>query len=287
MVQLHLSGLHSNPRMIALRMQTARPLGLAVLLCASLFATGCAQRSMFEEPIEFIFRLANQSGWSATRYRGGDFSILTFSPAVTGNEKTLNIYIEGDGYSWADRYTLARDPSPHNPVSLLLAFKEPGDAVYLARPCQYLSPDELANCSPVFWSSARYAPEVLASLGEVIDKVKKQRKSTNIRLHGYSGGGVVAALLAARRADVVELITYAAPLDIKAWTALHGLSPLRYSLNPADEMDVLRSIPQIHYVGGKDTEVPPILMHDFVKRLKAGEKAKVVVVGDADHSCCW
>ena len=273
--------------MIVTKMQTARPLGLAVLLCVSLFAAGCVQRSMFEEPIELIFRLANQSGWSATRYRGGDFSILTFSPAVTGNEKTLNIYIEGDGYSWADRYTLARDPSPHNPVSLLLAFKEPGDAVYLARPCQYLSPDELVNCSPVFWSSARYAPEVVTSLAGVIDKVKKQRESTNIRLHGYSGGGVVAALLAARRADVVELITYAAPLDIKAWTALHGLSSLRYSLNPADEMDVLRSIPQTHYVGGKDTEVPPILMHDFVKRLKAGEKAKVVVVGDADHSCCW
>jgi len=265
-------------------MQTARPLGLAVLLCVSLFAAGCVQRSMFEEPIELIFRLANQSGWSATRYRGGDFSILTFSPAVTRNEKTLNIYIEGDGYSWADRYTLARDPSPHNPVSLLLAFKEPGDAVYLARPCQYLSPDELVNCSPVFWSSARYAPEVVTSLAGVIDKVKKQRESTNIRLHGYSGGGVVAALLAARRADVVELITYAAPLDIKAWTALHGLSPLRYSLNPADEMDVLRAIPQTHYVGGKDTEVPPALMFDFVKRLKAGNKAKVVVVEDANHA---
>jgi outer membrane lipoprotein-sorting protein len=286
-VLLHRLGLTSDPHTIALTMLTARPLGLAVLLCAGVLLSGCTQRGLFENSFEYASRMATQKGWSAKRYKGSEFRILTYSSPAVQNEETLNVYIEGDGYAWVNRYTPSKDPSPRNPVGLSLALKDQGNDTYMARPCQFLPPDELAYCSPVFWTSARYAPEVITAMGEVLDQIKSDRKSVRIRLYGYSGGGVIAALLTARRADVVELITYAAPLDTNAWTTLHGLSPLRYSLNPADDMDSLSEIPQTHYVGGKDTDVPPSLLHDFVERLNAKDRAKVVVIEDANHSCCW
>jgi hypothetical protein len=45
---------------------------------------------------------------------------------------------------------------------------------------------------------------------------------------------LVASLVAARRHDVVRLVTVAGNLDHLAWTTLHGVSPLTGSLNPAD-----------------------------------------------------
>jgi len=285
------SGLFSDHFMIISKIQTARPLGLAVLLFMTSFLIGCSQRGLFEQPRDQAVRVAAEKGWAQRRYSGGDFSLLTFSSPNIKSTEPLNVYIEGDGFAWLDRYTPAKDPSPRNLVSLSLALKNQGSAVYLARPCQFLSPQERADCSAVFWTSARYSKEVVASLNAVIEQIKTEQGSTRIRLYGYSGGGVVAALLAMRRLDVIELITYGAPLDTRAWTALHGLSPLRYSLNPADNMRALRSVPQTHYVGEKDQNVPPALLYDFVERLNAGERAtvraKVIEIKGADHVCCW
>ena len=53
-----------------------------------------------------------------------------------------------------------------------------------------------------------------------------------IHLFGYSGGGVVAALLAAHFSNTKRLVTIAAPLDLDAWVHLHGFSPMEGSLNP-------------------------------------------------------
>lgn len=276
-------------------MLTARPTGLAVLLCLGTLISGCVTSSLFESPLEHATKLANQAGWSGARLRGGDFSLLTFSSpqsfppdlSAGAQEQTLNIYIEGDGFAWANRFTPSNDPSPRNPAGLTWALKDQGPAIYIARPCQYSLAKDAANCSPVFWTSARFAPEVLTSMSAVIDQLKAERKAQHIRLHGYSGGGVVAALLAAKRADVVELITYGAPLNTKAWTSLHDISPLRYSLNPADDFESLRQLPQTHYVGENDTNVPPSLLRDFVSLLKTDGRAKVVIVKNADHFCCW
>lgn len=293
MVQRHPCGLNSKSarNLIGSFMLTARPLGLAVLLCLGTLLSGCVTPSLFESPLELATKLANQAGWSGARLRGGDFTLLTFSSPraqfTNPQEQTLNIYIEGDGFAWANRFTPSNDPSPRNPTGLTWALKDQGPAIYIARPCQYTLANDATNCSPVFWTSARFAPEVLTSMSAVIDQLKAERKAKHIRLHGYSGGGVVAALLAANRADVVELITYGAPLNTTAWTSLHEISPLRYSLNPADHPEALSQLPQTHYVGENDTNVPPSLLRDFVALLKTDGRAKVVVVKNADHSCCW
>ncbi len=59
-------------------------------------------------------------------------------------------------------------------------------------------------------------------------------------------------LLAAQRRDVDAVITVAANLDHRAWTAHHGDTPLHCSLNAADFARRLQSVPQVHYAGEKD-----------------------------------
>ena len=49
---------------------------------------------------------------------------------------------------------------------------------------------------------------------QAIDTLKQQFQSEEIVLVGYSGGGAIAALVAARRADVADLISVAGNLDI-------------------------------------------------------------------------
>jgi pimeloyl-ACP methyl ester carboxylesterase len=52
---------------------------------------------------------------------------------------------------------------------------------------------------------------------------------------GYSGGGVLAMLLAARVPETIGVVTIAANLDVQAWAAQQGGSPLIGSLDPARE----------------------------------------------------
>jgi pimeloyl-ACP methyl ester carboxylesterase len=106
-------------------------------------------------------------------------------------------------------------------------------------------------------------------------------------LVGYSGGGAVAALVAARRDDVARLITVAANLDHAAWTTHHRLAPLRGSLNPADLAQRLEVLPQVHLAGAKDRVVPPAIAESYLGRMDDRSRARLVVVEGADHDCCW
>jgi hypothetical protein len=66
-----------------------------------------------------------------------------------------------------------------------------------------------------------------------------------------------------------------------------SLTPLYGSLNPADSWSNLVSIPQTHWVGGKDTVVPKEVAFAFSKRFPATKKPKIKVIPTFDHSCCW
>ena len=110
---------------------------------------------------------------------------------------------------------------------------------------------------------------------------------TKIGLVGYSGGGAIAALIAARRPNVAWLVTVAANLDHKYWTNLHNLTPLSGSLNPADYAARLQSLPQLHLVGGKDTIVPPQVSQSYVNKFTDTSHIKVRRMTGFDHECCW
>ena len=97
-------------------------------------------------------------------------------------------------------------------------------------------------------------------------------------LIGFSGGAQVAGLVAVRHPERVQkLITIAGVLDQEAWTEYHGDAPLKKSLNLKDYQNVFKTIPQVHYAGGKDDVVPPKLIQDF-----AGKEA-VIIVPKAGH----
>jgi pimeloyl-ACP methyl ester carboxylesterase len=86
---------------------------------------------------------------------------------------------------------------------------------------------------------------------------------------------------------VARVVTVAANLDHAAWTALHEVSPLWGSLNPADYAASLRQLPQLHLAGAEDRVVPSDVAAAYVERLTPGHRVKLVVIPDFDHECCW
>jgi pimeloyl-ACP methyl ester carboxylesterase len=204
--------------------------------------------------------------------------------AKNGPGRTLTVYIEGDGQAYRDRVTPSDDPTPADPLALRLAALDPGSKVlYLARPGQYLPEKELSACDPALWTTARYSARVVDCLSAALDAAERALGASRLRLVGYSGGGALAVLLAARRTDVVGLITMAANLDTDAWTALHHVAPLADSGNPAEAAPAVADLPQVHYAGSDDRIAPPWLCRRYLARLPAGAEARCLVIDGADH----
>lgn len=230
---------------------------------------------------------AAQAGWEQGVVDAGLFHLTMFYASSTTEVETVYIYIEGDGLAWLNRSTPSLNPTPTNPVALDLALKHGAGAVYLARPCQYGGADDAPCADNKWWTSGRFAPEVIDATAMAVDRIKGIYGARNVVLVGYSGGGAVAALVAARRADVAELVTVAGNLDTGAWTALHNVSPLSGSLNPADQWAALRHIPQRHFVGGADKAVPPQIAHAYAAHFPEGQRPAIIEREGYDHSCCW
>ena len=199
----------------------------------------------------------------------------------------LRVYIEGDG----DAFHFGRptvNPTPKDPTALILAADDPAEAVaYIARPCMYVTVKEReATCTVSDWTDARYSQEAVSALSAAIDAVQPS-PGTRIDLVGYSGGGVLAMLLAARRGDIASVSTFAAPLDLAAWVSLKAFSPLAASINPAKEADRVIDVPQRHFIGDEDDVVPPEVLRLYARSFPSGRRPEVIVLPDQDHSCCW
>ena len=253
-------------------------LALALFLAAA--RAGCAASG--RQYREKATALAAASGLSPIRLPAGPMQLAGFARGGPG--EVLTVYIEGDGRAYVDRRAPSDDPTPAEPLGLILATRDPAPKLLvLARPGQYLSPDELARCDPLWWTLARYSPQVVAAVGEALDAAKARYGATRLRLRGYSGGGALAALVAAERSDVDDIATVAANLDTAAWTSLHRVTPLILSRNPADAAAKTAGIPQTHYVGSNDTVTPPELCRRYLARLPAGAPARCVVIEGAEH----
>ena len=263
------------------------------LVLVSLGLFGCTQitKVVRHDPRAQALALAAQAGLEHNTIPAGPFRLLTFSRGLA-TATSLIIYVEGDGHAWRSRRVPSSDPTPREPISLrLAALDESPSVLYLARPCQFLMPEELAQCDRKYWTSHRYSPGVISAMNSAIDSVlsseRMNGKAISIGLVGHSGGGTIAALIAASRDDVAWLVTVAGNLDHEAWTKWHGVTPLFESLNPADAIMQLHGIPQVHLLGERDQIVPSSVVDSFRSRL--GNRAQVVVetVSDFDHRCCW
>lgn len=197
----------------------------------------------------------------------------------------LVVYIEGDGFAWVSRNKKSSDPTPILPLALQLAALDPRPAVaYLARPCQYAGVGENPACTDDVWTRGRFSEEVVTSISQAIDRLKTAAGAKSVELIGYSGGGGVAILVAARRRDVDAVVTVAGNLDHRAFTDVAGVTPLDGSLNPLDVAEAVSSIPQIHFVGAEDRIVPEAVSRSFLARSRASRCIAVIVVPDTDHA---
>lgn len=257
---------------------------LALLLCLAALLPGCADRR------QHAAQLAEAARFQPRRFDTKTFVLQGWlRPGQPGG--TLFVYIEGDGLAWLRANRPSKDPTPTDPIGLRLAAADPatpdmGAVLYLGRPCQYTEAGDRRGCAVRDWTSARFSERAVAALDEAVSQAKAQAGARSVALHGFSGGGGMAALLAERRADVVFLATVAGNLDHALWTTLHGDTPLTESLNPVDRAGATRNIPQLHVTGGKDDIVPKAILDSWCARLP-GARITRVTDPQADHAGPW
>lgn len=251
-----------------------------------LLLTACAEVPSPTTRTDSAAVLATRSGWQQIDIATDDFDLRAYGPQMEGKVSMLTIYIEGDGLAWISSSTPSQDPTPMNPLALKLALKDDAPAVYLARPCQYVGAAS-RNCSMKYWTGSRFAEEVVRASNQALDWIKQRYGADRLILVGYSGGGAVAALTAARRKDVAYLVTVAGNPDHRLWAREHHVSPLAGSLNPADQWRELADIPQTHFVGGKDEVINASIARAYAASFTGDKPPAVIELPEFDHACCW
>jgi len=234
-------------------------------------------------PAERFDQRAAALGLQATRLSGAAFTHRAYAADVRPDSGPLHVYIEHDGTPWIDVDQVADDPIPRTPFALELMAKDSGPRLFLGRPC-YFDAREDRLCNPWVWTHGRYSMTVVTSMVAALRGFLSVHPYPNIVLIGYSGGGTLAWLMASRIPETTRVITIAANLDIAEWTRIHGYSPLSGSLDPALAPDLAPAIDQLHYVGGRDTNVSPSIVRAFARR---HPEAHVIEIPEFDHRCCW
>ncbi|CAN5749069.1 hypothetical protein BH11PSE1_BH11PSE1_06640 [soil metagenome] len=214
-------------------------------------------------------------GWTS-------FEVATLAAAskdAPSQGDLLTVVIEGDGDAHDSQGRPAADPTPKDPLGFRIAQAWPqGPVAWLGRPCQYV---KAPACTPADWTTGRYSEAAVTASSLAIDELKRRSGAKRLRLVGWSGGGPMAALVAARRIDVAVLVTLAAPLNLAAWTQWHGISPLAGSLDPA-AVTMPPEVVQLHVLGRFDQVVPPALGEPAARHLGG-----TVLVWPEKHTCCW
>lgn len=252
-----------------------------------ILVSACSSTPPVSERTSNARELASRAGFTERLISTPSFELVGFGKSLGKPSDVLVVYIEGDGRAWKTASLPSNNPTPINPLALRLAIQDTRSAVaYLARPCQFVSLPS-RNCSEAAWTFARFSPVVVDAMNEAVNKLKKDYGAKTLILVGYSGGGAIAVLVAAKRSDVQALMTVAGNLDTDAWVRLYDLEPLSRSLNPALFASQLRSVPQTHFIGGKDEVVPKAVVQSYLMKMGSPNRAKVIELPNDGHLCCW
>ncbi len=210
---------------------------------------------------------------------------IFMAPGTVGQASgaALHVYLADDGSPWLGGNRVTRDPTPRNPLTLELMARDPGPAVLVGRPCYHRRGTDRA-CNPLLWTHRRYSPAVVESLALAIGEILRRQGRAEVDLFGYSGGGVLAMLVAERLPQTRTVVTVASNLDTDAWCELHGYTPLEGSLNPARRPPLPAGVRQLHLAGGRDRVVPADLVEAFARERPV---ARSLELPKADHTCCW
>ncbi len=196
--------------------------------------------------------------------------MLLFSPkndpANSGYaDKTLTVFIEGDGAPWENNgFSPPADPTPQKPIGLELTIQEtkiqiqtnvqstrtPGRVIaYLSRPCQFV---KRLPCRPDLWTDGRYGDRAMQLITEALVSLMQTTNTRRLYIVGYSGGGVVAKLLEKHLDGLECIVTLAAPLDLDAWTSRLRISPLQTKKSQASTQKSTPEVISSHYIGDQD-----------------------------------
>lgn len=262
---------------------------LLLTACAGTGTGGSA--SVSRERVILAQNIMAQSGMSENLWHAPLFSLYgavhpqSADTSPKNRSDTLRIYIEGDGLAYMSRNRYSPDPTPTDPVALRLATADPSqDVIWLARPCQY---HKGPHCNRKYWTSHRFAPEVIATYDHVLNRIKAETGAQSFELVGFSGGAAIAVLLTAKRDDIANIRTAAGNIDNAALIAHHDVSPMPHSLNPGDAAAQIADIPQYHFVGVRDEIVPPAISTAYMR--KAGDTGciKQHIVPNSTHTDGW
>lgn len=249
--------------------------GAAVAVVVALAACASPSRQFEDRAVSL--------GFAQSDLPGKPFRHRAFSAGLAGAGDTLHVYVEHDGTPWIGERYVSQDPTPRTPFALELMARDSGPRLLLGRPCYFEHRDD-PGCGPLLWTYERYSPDIVASMVAALRGFLATHAYPRVVLVGYSGGGTLAWLMARDVPEAVAVITVAANLDIERWAAIHGYTPLAGSLNPATLPPLPSAVAQVNYVGGRDRNVPPIVVASFAR---GHPGSRVVVVDDFDHQCCW
>jgi len=84
---------------------------------------------------------------------------------------------------------------------------------------------------------------------------------------------------------VASIVTVSGLLDHAFWTRKNGYLPLSASLNPADEAQKLRHIPQIHFFEKNDSLITPDISRHFLQAATFTHAERIAV--EAKHNSGW
>lgn len=230
-----------------------------------------------------VHQLAINAGLAKRIIQAEPF-LLTSYERVSSKNDVAHVYIEGDGNAWLSRHRPSLDPTPRNPLALKLALEDSAEnVIYLARPCQYSENVDSSPCEQKYWTSHRFSPEVIDAMNAALDALKVEHAITQFHLIGFSGGGNIAALLAAQRNDVASLRTVAGNLDHALQSKTHNISPMPASLNARDAAQHIAHIPQIHFVGESDDIVPIVLADSYHRAMGDTSCSHIMTLPNMTH----
>lgn len=255
---------------------------LLVISLLPFIISSCATNEYTREKVADHY--ASENGFEKKLVRGGSFWITTFQK-ISNPKLPFVIYIEGDGRPFIGRYRISDDPTPRDIMLLELAVmdKRP-NVVYMARPCQYTPMNLNPICNQTYWTDKRMSEDSIFAMNEVVKNISGKQL---VDLIGFSGGGGVAVLIAARNPLVHSVVTLAGNLDIVSFNKYHKTRPMIGSLNPIDYAHKINNIPQLHLSGGKDKIVPAFIADDFVKAAGSTKCVKREIISNASHTKNW
>jgi hypothetical protein len=253
---------------------------LILFITTGFLITSCASK------LERVKKIAIPAGLKSRKIRTTTFSLQVFY-RIQKPGAPVTIYIEGDGRAWLTRTQPSPNPTPTNPLVLRLAtIDESDNVIYLARPCQYINLRNEKLCSTPYWTQKRFSREIIIAINDAINVMASRAKTTRIHLVGYSGGGAVAAMVAAKRGDIASIRTLAGYMDHVTLNRKANVSPLIGSLDPIKAAPRLKNTPQIHYSGRKDKRVPGWVLINFRKAVGSKECVTLRYV-NASHEEGW